>query len=59
MTTIAQRADKASAGLAPAVLKSTPKVEPLTCSIGAEISNINLGAASRDPALMEAIRRCC
>ena len=56
MTTIAQRADKASAGLAPAVLKATPKVEPLTCSIGAEISNINLGIASRDPELMEAIR---
>jgi taurine dioxygenase len=56
MATIAQRADKASAGLAPAVLKATPKVEPLTCSIGAEISNINLGLASRDPELMEAIR---
>ena len=56
MTTIAQRAGKASAGLAPAVLKATPKVEPLTCSIGAEISNINLGIASRDPELMEAIR---
>jgi hypothetical protein len=40
---IAQRAAKASVGLAPAVLKSTPKVEPLTCSIGAEIRNINLG----------------
>ena len=56
MTKIAQRADKASVGLAPAVLKATPKIEPLTCSIGAEISNINLGVASRDPALMEAIR---
>jgi taurine dioxygenase len=55
MTTIAQRADKASP-VAPAVLKATPKVEPLTCSIGAEISNINLGAASRDPELMEGIR---
>ena len=56
MTTIAQRGDKASAGLAPAVLKMTPKVEPLTCSIGAEISNINLGMASRDPELMREIR---
>lgn len=56
MTTIAQRADTASAGPAPAVLKATPKVEPLTCSIGAEISNIDLGVASRDPELMEAIR---
>jgi taurine dioxygenase len=56
MTTIAQRANTASAGSTPAVLKATPKVEPLTCSIGAEISNINLGIASRDPELMEGIR---
>jgi taurine dioxygenase len=56
MTTIAQRADRASVGSAPAILKATPKVEPLTCSIGAEISNINLGMASRDPELMEGIR---
>jgi taurine dioxygenase len=56
MTTIAQRANTASAGPTPAVLKATPKVEPLTCSIGAEISNIDLGVASRDPELMEGIR---
>ena len=56
MTTIAQRADTASASSTPAVLKATPKVEPLTCSIGAEISNIKLGIASRDPELMEGIR---
>ena len=54
MTTTAQRAGTTS--VAPAVLKATPKVEPLTCSIGAEISNINLGIASRDPELMEGIR---
>src|SRR6516225_4591674 len=30
--------------VAPAV-----KVEPLTCAIGAEVQNVNLGAAARDP----------
>jgi taurine dioxygenase len=32
------------------------KIEPLTCSIGAELSNVDLGAASRDPALVAEIR---
>jgi len=32
------------------------KVEQLTCSIGAELSNVNLGVASRDPALVAEIR---
>jgi taurine dioxygenase len=46
---------------APAVVRagSLPdsiKVEPLTCAIGAELSNIDLGAASRDPALVAEIR---
>ncbi|MGY4831016.1 TauD/TfdA dioxygenase family protein [Sphaerotilaceae bacterium SBD11-9] len=31
-------------------------VEPLTCAIGAEVSNVQLGAASRDPDLMQEIR---
>lgn len=31
-------------------------VEPLTCAIGAELSNVHLGAASRDPAMMAEIR---
>ncbi len=31
-------------------------VEPLTCAIGAELRNVNLGAASRDPALVAEIR---
>ena len=39
----------------PAVVRSTMgtsiRVEPLTCTIGAEISNVNLGDASRDEAL--------
>ena len=32
------------------------KVEPLTCTIGAELSNVNLGAASRDAGLVAEIR---
>ena len=32
------------------------KVEPLTCTIGAELSNVNLGAASRDAELVGEIR---
>jgi len=45
---------------APAIVPATAlqnsiRVEPLTCSIGAELSNVNLGVASRDPALMSEI----
>jgi taurine dioxygenase len=45
-----------SSSTAPAVvrsgaLKDSIKVEPLTCAIGAELSNVNLGDASRDDAL--------
>ena len=44
----------------PAVLRSATgtsiKVEPMTCSIGAEISNVDLGDASRDDALFAEIR---
>jgi taurine dioxygenase len=32
------------------------KAEPLTCTIGAELSNVNLGAASRDAGLVAEIR---
>ncbi len=32
------------------------KVEPLTCAIGAELSNVNLGVASRDAGLVAEIR---
>jgi taurine dioxygenase len=45
---------------APAVLNATSqgsiRVEPLTCAIGAELSNVNLGVASRDPGLVAEIR---
>jgi len=48
--------DKAPAYVPAAVLNSTPRVEPLTCAIGAEVSNVNLGVASRDAGLMAEIR---
>src|SRR6185436_6361955 len=53
--------DALSSTGAPAVvaagsLKSNIRVEPLTCAIGAELSNVSLGAASRDAALVAEIR---
>jgi taurine dioxygenase len=47
---------------APAVVRSASlrtsiTVEPLSCALGAELSNVNLGVASRDPDLMAEIRR--
>ncbi|ACB34441.1 Taurine dioxygenase [Leptothrix cholodnii SP-6] len=39
-----------------AALQRSIHVEPLTCSIGAELSHVNLGAASRDPDLVAEIR---
>jgi len=46
---------------APAVIRAAAladsiKVEPLTCSIGALLSNVNLGVASRDSAMVAEIR---
>ena len=50
----------ATANRAPAIVQARSlgslQVEQLTCAIGAEIGNVNLGAASRDPALMAEIR---
>lgn len=56
-----QSAQNLSSPAAPSIvlaggLKSSINVEPLTCAIGAELSNVNLGAASRDPALVAEIR---
>jgi len=34
----------------------TPKAEPLTCAIGAEVTNVHLGIAARDLGLMAEIR---
>ena len=47
-----------AAPAAPATIKSrgSIKVEPLTCTIGAELSNVNLGVASREPELVAQIR---
>ena len=39
-----------------ASIQSSLKVEPLTCSIGAEVGNVSLGVASRDPALAAELR---
>ena len=46
---------------APAIARSASlpdsiRVEPLTCAIGAELSNVNLGVASRSPELVAEIR---
>jgi taurine dioxygenase len=37
-------------------LPDSIKVEPMTCSIGALLSNVNLGVASRDPMMVAEIR---
>ena len=56
MTSTDLSPDKAPAYVPAAVLNLTPRVEPLTCAIGAEVSNVNLGVASRDSGLMAEIR---
>jgi len=56
MTTTDLSPDKAPAYVPAAVLNSTPRVEPLTCAIGAEVGNVNLGGASRDSGLVAEIR---
>jgi taurine dioxygenase len=38
-------------------LERTPRVERLTCAIGAEVSNVNLGVASRDTGLARELYR--
>ena len=50
-----------SQAFAPAVVRAAAlsdsiKVEPLTCAIGAQLSNVNLGIASRSPELVTEIR---
>ena len=46
----------ATAATAVIATRGSIKVEPLTCTIGAELGNVNLGAASRDAALVAEIR---
>jgi taurine dioxygenase len=50
--------DMTTATAAPAVIatRGSIKVEPLTCTIGAELANVNLGVASRDAGLVAEIR---
>src|SRR5215468_8173999 len=55
MTAVARR-DGRTDPAAPALLTSRLKVAPLTCGIGAEVGNLNLGSAARDPRLMADIR---
>ena len=55
MTAAAKRERKIDAG-APGVSKSRLEVEPLTGAIGAEVGNLDMGAAARDPALMADVR---
>lgn len=47
---------KSPAPARPAIAKTALKVEPLTCTIGAELANVNLGKASHDAALVAEIR---
>jgi len=56
MASAAQSAARSPAYVAAEVLKANPSAEPLTCAIGAEVRNVNLGVASRDGALMAEIR---
>lgn len=55
MTTKSER-DGAPAVVRAGSLPTSIKVEPLTCAIGAELGNVDLGVASRDPALVSELR---
>jgi taurine dioxygenase len=52
--------DETTAPPAPAVVRASSlksiRVEPLTCAIGAELSNVHLGEAARSPVLVDEIR---
>jgi taurine dioxygenase len=45
-----------TAAVAASGMRGSIKVEALTCTIGAEVSNVNLGVASRDAGLVAEIR---
>ena len=53
---MSQVIESGPAVISPDVLKTSIKVEPLTCAIGAELANVNLGVASRDASLVAEIR---
>src|SRR3954471_602771 len=58
MTTVTEAVSKpgAPARVSSAARLSAIRVEPLTCTIGAEISNVNIAEAARDADLMGEIR---
>src|SRR3954464_10544197 len=58
MTAVTEAVSKpgAPARVSSAARLSAIRVEPLTCTIGAEISNVNIGEAARDADLMGEIR---
>ena len=47
---------RTSAAARAAVHKTAIKVTPLTCTIGAQVSGINLGDAARDDALFAEVK---
>jgi taurine dioxygenase len=55
-TTQADTVQGAPAVVSAGALKASIQVEQLTCTIGAELSNVDLGAASRDADLVAEIR---
>lgn len=54
--TLSSPTPAAPAVVSAAALKTSIKVEQLTCSIGAELHNVDLGVASRDAGLIAEIR---
>src|SRR5271166_3917944 len=46
----------APAAVSPAALKDPIQIEQITCALGAELRNVNIGVASRDPALVAEIK---
>jgi taurine dioxygenase len=56
MSTVSPHSSAAPAVVDAASLERSIRVEPLTCTIGAELSNVNLGVASRDAAMVAEIR---
>ena len=53
---MSQAIPQSPAVVRPGALRDSIKVEPLTCAIGAEISNVSLGDAAVDDALLAEIR---
>src|SRR5499426_3195433 len=56
MTQVIQKEPEAPAVVRASVLQNSIKVEQLTCSIGAELSNVSLAVAAVDDTLLAEIR---